>query len=88
MRGRTSHMQAAQIGGPQTPQDILLYSTAIKKFKYDLKSQTLRIWFVHKGVYDYYKVPESVVLELSRAQSKGNYFYYNIRTSYEYKRIR
>ena len=90
MRGRTSLMQEEAPGMTQLQlaQDILLYSTAIKKFKYDLKSKTLRIWFVRKGVYDYYDVPESVVLELSRAQSKGHYFYYNIRTSYEYKRIR
>jgi len=90
MRGRTSLMQEEAPGMTQLqlPQDILLYSTAIKKFKYDLKTQTLRIWFVKKGVYDYYNVPESVVLEFSRAQSKGHYFYYNIRTSYDFMRIR
>ena len=84
MRGRTSLMQEEAPGMTQLQlaQDILLYSTAIKKFKYDLKTQTLRIWFVKGGVYDYYNVPESVVLELARAQSKGHYFYYNIRTEY------
>ena len=90
MRGRTSLMQEEAPGMTelQLPQDILLASTAIKKFKYDLKTQTLRIWFVPKGVWDYFNVPESVVLELARAQSKGHYFYYNIRTEYEFRRIR
>ena len=90
MRGRTSYMQEEAPGMTelQLPQDVLLASTAIKKFKYDLKSKTLRIWFVKKGVYDYYDVPEGVVMELARAQSKGHYFYYNIRTEYKYKRIR
>lgn len=69
-------------------QDVLMYSTAIRAFKYYIDEERLRIWFVHGGAYDYYDVPESVVITLSQAQSKGNYFYYNIRTSYNYKRVK
>ena len=72
-------------------QDVLMHSTAIAKFKYYLKEKRLRLWW--KGtrklwVYDYYEVPEAVVLAFAQAQSKGNYAYYNIRTTYNYKRIR
>ena len=86
-RGRTSVMEAPLPGMPQTPQTLLMASTAIRKFKYDFKSRNLRIWFVNPGnhpYYDYHDVPESVVLELGRAQSKGHYFYYNIRTSFSF----
>ena len=87
-RARTHPMEAAGVGQPQTPQVLLMESTAIRKFKYWIEEQRLRIWFVKKGVYDYYDVPESVVITLSEAQSKGRYFYYNIRLEYEFKRIR
>ena len=87
-RGRTHPMEAPLPGMPEQPQDLLMESTAIRRFKYFIEENRLRIWFVKKGVYDYFKVPESVVIELSQAQSKGRYFYYNIRTSFEFKRIR
>ena len=92
-RARTHPMEAAGIGQPQTPQQLLLESTAIKKFKYWIEQRRLRIWFVEGGVYDYYNVPESVVITLSQAQSKGRYFYYNIRQVYtrpniDFRRIR
>ena len=87
-RGRTHPMEAPLPGMPETPQALLMESTAIRKLKYNMDTQILRIWFVSHHVYDYYKVPESVVITLSQAQSKGHYFYYNIRTSYEFKRIR
>ena len=87
-RGRTQLMEAPAPGQPQQAQVLLVESTAIRRFKYFIETQRLRIWFVKGGVYDYFGVPESVVMILSRAQSKGRYFYYNIRTSYEYLRIR
>ena len=87
-RGRTGVMEAALPDMPQQPQKLLLESTAIRRFKYTIDNETLRIWFVEGGVYDYYNVPESIVMILADAQSKGRYFYYNIRTSYEFRRIR
>ena len=87
-RGRTHPMEAPLPGMPEGPQELLMESTAIKRFKYYIEERRLRIWFVKKGVYDYFKVPESVVIALAQAQSKGRYFYYNIRTSYKYSRIR
>ena len=87
-RGTKSMMEHPAMDQPQLPQNVLQESTAIKRFKYFIDEKRLRIWFVSKGVYDYYNVPESVVLDFANAQSKGRYFYYNIRTSYEFKRIR
>ena len=87
-RGRTHPMEAPLPGMPEQPQKLLLDSTAIRRFKYFIEQKRLRIWWVEGGVYDYYNVPESVVLTLADAPSKGRYIYYNIRTSYEYKRIR
>ena len=87
-RGRTHPMEHAGMDQPDSPQDVLMASTAIRKFKYWIEQKRLRIWFVSKGVYDYYQVPESVVITLSQAQSKGRYFYYNIRMSFLYRRIR
>ena len=92
LRGRT-HVIQEEVPGItklQIPQQLLLQSTAISRFKYWIDQKRLRIWFVgdKKSVYDYYQVPESIVMTLAQAQSKGNYFYYNIRTSYEFRRIR
>lgn len=88
LRGRTHPMEAPLLGMPQQPQKVLMASTAIRRFKYDIEKKVLRIWWVEGGVYDYYNVPESVVIELSQAQSKGRYVYYNIRTNYKYSRVR
>jgi len=94
-RGRTHWMEeeTPDITKHQIPQNILMESTAIKKLRYKPYKQkegygTLRIWFVEGGVYDYANVPESVVLLLAQAQSKGNFFYYNIRTTYQFIRVR
>lgn len=86
-RGRISPAEAAAPGQPITPQTMLLLSTALRKFKYNIKSRTLRIWFVKGGIYDYFEVPQSVVFDLDRAPSKGNYFYYNIRTTFKYQKV-
>ena len=88
-RGRTHPMEAEVPGmtKEQLPQDVLMRSTAIRKFKYYFKEKKLRIWFVEGGAYDYFDVPESVVLDLGRAQSKGHYFYYNIRTTYKFIKV-
>ena len=88
-RGRTHWMEQEAPGMTKAggAQSVLMQSTAIKRFKYDLRSKTLRIWFVNGGSYDYFDVPESIVLALGQAQSKGNYFYYNIRTSFKFNQV-
>jgi hypothetical protein len=49
----------------------------------------LEIKFQDGGVYRYYNVPYHVYEELMDADSKGNFFHYNIRTqNYQYEKIR
>lgn len=88
-RGRTHPMEQERPGVTKAgaAQDVLMRSTAIRKFKYYIDEERLRIWFVNPGkhpYYDYLGVPESVVILLGKAQSKGNFFYYNIRTEYKF----
>ena len=87
-RGTQHKMEHPAMDQPQQPQNLFQESTAIRRFKYYLDDNRLRIWWLEGGVYDYYNVPESVFNELVDAHSKGRYAYYNIRTSYEFKRIR
>ena len=84
-RGREHPMARAGIRQPQTAQNLLMESTAIRRFKYYIEEKRLRIWFVSKGVYDYFNVPESVVLDFANAQSKGRYFHNNIYGEWEGK---
>ena len=87
-RGRVSFAQAPLVGQPTTPQPFMLESSVISRFKYRIKKQILRIWFQSGHIYDYFGVPASAVQQLANAPSKGRYFYYNIRTSYKYTRVK
>jgi len=101
LRGRTQLMEAPAPGQPQQAQTLTAESTAIKRFKYFISQQRLRIWFTTGHVYDYFNVPESVVIILAQAQSKGRTFHEiiygtwvgrsphkQLRSEFPYKRIR
>ena len=101
LRGRTQLMEAPAPGQPLQAQVLTAESTAIKRFKYFIEEKRLRIWFTTGHVYDYFNVPESIVIILSQAQSKGRAFHELIygdwvgRTphkrlisEYQYRRIR
>lgn len=75
LRGRTQLMEAPALGQPQQAQGILAESTAIKRLKYFIEEQRLRVWFTTGHVYDYFGVPEGVFTILARAQSKGRTFH-------------
>ena len=75
LRGRTQLMEAPLPGQPTQPQALTVESTAIRRFKYFIEEQRLRVWFTTGHVYDYRNVPESVVLILAQAQSKGRTFH-------------
>ena len=71
-----------------------LLSTAIVSYEYFPDRQMLVLtWWRNwkkkiKGPeYAYFNVPGGVYEALVRASSKGRYIYYNIRTSYPYKRL-
>ena len=75
LRGRTQLLEAPLPGQPTLPQTLTAESTAIRRFKYFIEQRRLRIWFTTGHVYDYFNVPESVVLILAQAQSKGRTFH-------------
>jgi hypothetical protein len=70
-------------------------STNLVSFIYDHPTKELRVEFRNSRkqrgggpIYLYRFVPERVFLELSRAASKGVYFYHRIRMKFPYSRIR
>jgi hypothetical protein len=87
-RGRRHWAAGKAPGQPQQPQTAVMDSTVIASFSYRLSKQKLTIQFQSGHVYEYYDVPEQEVRNLANAPSKGRYFYYNIRTAYEYTRIK
>ena len=63
-------------------------STSLAKVGYDADYSVLKVQFKNSGeYYIYYDVPQSTYTELLRAESIGSYFYYNIRTSFEYEKV-
>ena len=85
--GRGSFMAAPQPGMPQTPQNLIMQSTAIARLQYNVKKEELIVHFVKGGSYIYFGVPAWKVQQFADAPSKGRYFYYNIRTNYSYTRL-
>lgn len=73
------------------PADIPLFaveSSALSRVGYSSANRVLVAEFKDSGaIYAYYDVPQSVYNSLISAESIGNYFYYNVRTSYDYERI-
>lgn len=76
---------------PGGPDMISVVSSNIDSVGYDENEFTLYVRFNDKGrgswLYRYFAVPPSVFEELMNAQSFGQYFYYNIRDSYNYDRL-
>jgi len=62
-------------------------SSNLDAVAYDRASLTLYIAFKGNRTYRYDGVPPSVFSQLMEAESKGRYFYYNIRGRYPYERI-
>jgi len=64
-----------------TMQDV--ESTSIKQVGYDEATQVLTVVFVTTGeTYEYYDVPADVFAQLMAAESKGKFFFENIRDKY------
>lgn len=90
IRGRKTFAEQAALGQPQTPQGFTLRSTAIRAVAYDKNRQILQIEFVKGGTYLYFNVPELIFEGLTSpfTQSKGRYFWNNIRGQYSFRRVR
>lgn len=61
-------------------------SSNLAEVGYDASTETLKVKFKSGLTYTYSGVPYTVYYAFSKAASLGSYFYYNIRTSYPYKR--
>jgi hypothetical protein len=62
-------------------------SSNIRGIGYDPKSQILEIEFHGSGIYQYFKVPQTVYNALMTASSHGSYFAHYIRKQYRWKKI-
>jgi KTSC domain len=62
-------------------------SSVILRFRYDISSHTLRVWFVSGIAYDYKKIPEAVYNKLITASSKGKFLNEEIKGKYSYEKV-
>ncbi len=62
-------------------------SSNLRSIGYDTDNQILEIEFNHRGVYQYFDVPEDVYEDLMNADSHGKYFVAYIKNDYEYKKL-
>ena len=62
-------------------------SSSIGAVGYDAQNNELQINFKTGGKYIYEKVPEHIYADFMAASSMGRYFWANIRSFYNYKRV-
>jgi len=63
-------------------------SSNIRGIGYDPKSQTLEIEFHGTGIYQYFKVPQSVYNALMSASSLGSYFARHIKGRFRWAKVK
>lgn len=56
-------------------------SSNIKSIGYDDKAHTLEIEFINGGVYHYHPISDEGYQALMASESKGSYFFKNIRNN-------
>lgn len=61
-------------------------SSTIARFGYDQSRKVLMVEFKRGGRYNYFDVPESVFIEMKRADSKGQFLAQRIKNQYRYAR--
>lgn len=62
-------------------------SSTIQTATYYPKRKYLEVSFKSGSTYSYESVPYNVIMAWRLAPSAGSFFYYNIRTSFEYRKI-
>jgi len=66
---------------------VLVDSSNLDAIRYDPENEELQVKFLSGAVYKYDNVPAEVVEDLLNADSKGSFFYWNIRNDYMYDRV-
>lgn len=62
-------------------------SSNVAGYEYDGDTQTLTVGFGTGGRYRYFNVDERLVIELGRAESKGQYFNQQIKGAHSYEKV-
>ncbi|MEW6170547.1 MAG: KTSC domain-containing protein [Candidatus Omnitrophota bacterium] len=62
-----------------------IVSSNISSIGYDVNNKILEIEFKNGSIYQYFNVPSNVFDKLMSVSSQGNYFYHNIKNTYDYK---
>lgn len=66
---------------------IQVSSSNISRVRYDEKSSTLEIEFHNGRIYQYFDVPAGIFDELTKAESKGQFFNQQIKGHFRYARV-
>lgn len=61
-------------------------SSVIRHFDYDAAQHRLDVQFVSGKCYSYHGVPEKLVADMSKAESKGGFFNRRMRDRYPFTR--
>jgi KTSC domain len=62
-------------------------SSVISSTDFDAATRKLRVYFVSGAVYDYSKVPATLVRKMELAPSKGKFFNRFIKDHYAYRKV-
>jgi hypothetical protein len=62
-------------------------SSVLQKVNYKFKEKLLNVVFKNGSVYNYQNVDPQKLARLLAADSKGSYFYHNVRDAYPYQKI-
>lgn len=71
-------------------QRVIVESSQISSIGYNLDAQTIEIEFKGGAVYEYANVPPALHVQLMSAESKGSFFYREIKKHpdlYPYKKV-
>lgn len=64
------------------------FSSNVDRVAYEDESQTLTVYFKRGGVYEYDNVPEDVALQLCNAPSVTQFLNTDIKSNYQFRRLR
>jgi hypothetical protein len=66
---------------------IEVESSSIRSIGYDKSDQILEVEFLNGTVYRYSSVPESVYLDLMKAESHGRYFNQKVQKNFAFEKV-
>lgn len=67
--------------------DPILGSSYLKSIGYDYDNSRMEVEFTDGAIFQY-DCPDSIIRDILDADSRGQWFYYNVRLDYPYTKIR